>query len=162
MRKTDSAADHEVLKREALELTPALYALARVLRFRGVAEAELPSLAPSELEVLRYVLDAPGTGTRVLAQELGLHSSNVSAVVRGLVALGLVRRETDPRDRRAVRLYPTRDAEHGMALIEDAWAGIVADGIAVLTHDQRIALAAAVPALRTLGAALRERRTAHG
>ncbi|MFG1694503.1 hypothetical protein [Nonomuraea sp. NPDC049309] len=57
-----------------------------------------------------------------------------------------------------MRLYPTVDAQHGMAMIENAWAEMFADALATLTPDQRGALQAAVPALRALGAPLRERR----
>ncbi|MCP2257552.1 DNA-binding transcriptional regulator, MarR family [Streptoalloteichus tenebrarius] len=156
----DESDDGQDLLREARRLTPALYALTRVLRFRGVAESGLAPLPPTDLDVLRFVLDSPGVGTSTLARELGLHASNVSTAVRGLVALGLVRREPDPHDRRAVQLFPTRGAEHGMALIEDSWAEIFADALATLPADQREALTAAVPALRALGAALRERRNA--
>ncbi|MFF3322492.1 MarR family winged helix-turn-helix transcriptional regulator [Streptomyces sp. NPDC002889] len=158
--ETDSAADDADLLREARALTPALYALGRVLRFRGVGEAGLLPLPPSDLEVLRYVLDSPGIGAGALARELGLHASNVSTTVRGLVALGLVRREPAPHDRRAVCLYPTTEAVHGMARIENAWAEIFADSLATLPDAERAALAAAVPALRSLGASLRERRPA--
>ncbi|SHF93693.1 MarR family winged helix-turn-helix transcriptional regulator [Streptoalloteichus hindustanus] len=157
---TADGADGARLLREARDLTPALYALTRVLRLRGVREAGLLPLPPSELEVLRFVLDAPGTGTGALARELGMHTSNVSTAVRGLVALGLIHREPDPHDRRAVRLYPTRGAEHGMALVENSWAEIFADALATLSAEQRADLNAAVPALRALGEALRERRNA--
>ncbi len=36
--------------------------------------------------------------------------------VRGLLARGLIRREPDPHDRCAVRLFPTMSAQRGMAL----------------------------------------------
>ncbi|MBC3986748.1 winged helix-turn-helix transcriptional regulator [Streptomyces sp. AC536] len=157
----DAVPDNEDLLHKARELTPALYALARVLRLRGAAEAGLPPLPPSDLDVLRYVLDRPGTGTSALARELGLHASNVSTTVRGLVAQGLIRREPDPHDRRAVQLHPTIDAAHGMARIEDAWAELFADALAALPSDQRGALVDATPALRALGATLRHRRDAH-
>jgi DNA-binding MarR family transcriptional regulator len=150
----------QALLSEARQLTPAIYALARILRLRGVAEAGLLPLPPSDLEVLRYVLDSPGTGTSALARELGLHASNASTTVRGLVAQGLIRRESDPQDRRAVRLYPTLDAQHGMARIEDAWANLFADALAALSADDRAALVAATPALRTLGSTLRDLRNA--
>ncbi|MDX3229876.1 MarR family winged helix-turn-helix transcriptional regulator [Streptomyces sp. ME19-01-6] len=160
MTKRDAVPGDENLLREARELTPALHTLARVLRLRGVAEAGLFPLPPSDLEVLRYVLDSPGTGTGTLARELGLHASNVSTTVRGLVAQGLIRREPDPHDRRAVRLYPTLDAEHGMTRIEAAWAELFADALAALSPDHRTALAAATPALRALGSRLRGHRKA--
>ncbi|GAA2284724.1 hypothetical protein GCM10010234_24170 [Streptomyces hawaiiensis] len=161
MNATDASGD-EALLREARKLTPALYALGRVLRLRGVNEAGLPPLPPSDLEVLRQVLDSPGIGVGTLAQDLGLHASNVSTAVRGLVAQGLVRREPDPRDRRAVQLFPTMGAVQGMAMIEQAWVEIFADSLATLSPHQRATLTAAAPALRSLASALRSHRTAAG
>ncbi|WP_404953591.1 MarR family winged helix-turn-helix transcriptional regulator [Streptomyces sp. 147326] len=156
MTSADAAPEDDDLLRDARQLAPALYTLSRVLRLRGVAEAGLPPLPPSDLELLRYVLDNPGTGTGAAAREIGLHASNVSTGVRGLVAFGLLRREADPHDRRAVQLYPTMDAQHGMAQIENAWAEIFADVLALLPVHQRAALNDAAPALRALGAALRQ------
>lgn len=157
METPDPAAD-EALLREARKLTPALYALGRVLRLRGVDEAGLVPLPPSDLEVLRHVLDSPGIGIGSVAQDLGLHASNVSATVRNLVSQGLVRREPDPRDRRAVRLQPTLGAAQGMARIEQSWAETFADSLATLPPGDRSALAAAAPALGALARALREQR----
>ncbi|GAA1014134.1 MarR family transcriptional regulator [Streptomyces sp. F-3] len=159
MTATDAEGD-AVLLREARELTPVLYALGRVLRLRGVDEAGLVPLPPSDLEVLRHVLESPGIGVGAVAQDLGLHASNVSTTVRGLVARGLVRREPDPDDRRAVRLYPTMGAVQGMARIEQAWAEIFADSLATLSPAQRDALRTAAPALKALATALKEQRKA--
>ncbi|MEU6525252.1 MarR family transcriptional regulator [Streptomyces sp. NPDC046924] len=159
MTATDAEGD-AVLLREARELTPALYALGRVLRLRGVDEAGLVPLPPSDLEVLRHVLESPGIGVGAVAQELGLHASNVSTTVRGLVAQGLIRREPDPNDRRAVRLHPTMGAVQGMAKIEQAWAEIFADSLAMLPPAQRDLLRTAAPALKALATTLREQRNA--
>ncbi|GGO58533.1 MarR family winged helix-turn-helix transcriptional regulator [Streptomyces lasiicapitis] len=145
---------------QARELTPALYTLSRVLRFQGMDEAGLWRLPPSELELMRYVHAEPGVTVGVLARELGMQVSNVSATVRGLVNGGLLEREKDPDDGRVSRLRPTLKAEQGMALIENAWAEIFADALAELSEAQREALLASVPALEALGAALKERRKA--
>ncbi|MFE0103750.1 MarR family winged helix-turn-helix transcriptional regulator [Streptomyces sp. NPDC059009] len=158
-RETEKQQPDADLVRAARDLTPALYALSRVLRFQGMDEAGLWRLPPSELELMRYVHAEPGVTVSVLARELGLHASNVSATVRGLVNQGLLEREKDPNDGRVVRLKPTLKAEQGMALIENAWAEIFADALAVLSDEQRTALAASVPAMEALGAALKERRT---
>ncbi|EPH45492.1 MarR family winged helix-turn-helix transcriptional regulator [Streptomyces aurantiacus] len=152
-------ADKELFG-QARELTPALYALSRVLRFQGMDEAGLWRLPPSELELMRYVHAEPGVTVGALARELGMQVSNVSATVRGLVNGGLLEREKDPDDGRVSRLRPTLKAEQGMALIENAWAEIFADALAVLTEGQRESLLASVPALEALGAALKERRKA--
>jgi hypothetical protein len=57
---------------------------------------------------------------------------------------------------------PTMGAVQGLARIENAWAEIFADSLATLPAADRAALAAAVPALRSLGASLRARRGAGG
>lgn len=149
----------ETVFRQARALVPVLYQLSRVLRLHGVDEAGLGQLLPSELEVLRYVLDAPGVSVSTLARDLGLHASNVSATVRALVARNLIRREPDPNDRRAVRLHSTIDAAHGYARIEDAWARIFAAALDDLTDEQRTAIAGAAPALGELAERLRAHRT---
>ena len=141
-------------QRLARELTSPLYALARVLRLRGIDEADLGRLPPSEFEVLRYVLDVPGVSVGILAQDLGLHASNVSTTLRALTARKLVQRESDPADRRITRLTPTLAAVQGMALIEDAWADLFAGALARLDEDERAALTAATPALRALARTL--------
>lgn len=158
MSETEQNPADPALFREARALTPALYALSRILRFQGMDEAGLWRLPPSELELMRYVHAEPGVTVSVLARELGLHASNVSATVRGLVNGGLLEKEKDPHDRRVTRLRPTLKAEQGMALIENAWAEIFADALAALSADERAALTTAVPALEALGAALKARR----
>ncbi|WP_369355132.1 MarR family winged helix-turn-helix transcriptional regulator [Streptomyces sp. cg2] len=146
---------------QAQALTPALHSLARVLRFRlrGSDEVGLQALPPAEFEVLRTVLDEPGIGVGVLARRLGLHASNVSTTVRGLVGRGLLTREADPSDRRAVRLQPTARAVADLRRIEENWARVFADTLETLTEDQRTTLIAALPALRALGEALTDGRS---
>ncbi|MFK0295440.1 MarR family winged helix-turn-helix transcriptional regulator [Streptomyces sp. NPDC090442] len=143
---------------QARELTPALHALSRVLRLRmrGSEEVGLQPLPPAEYEVLRAVLDEPGIGVGVLARRIGLHASNVSATVRGLAGRGLVLREPDPADRRAVQLHPTAQATADLRRIEQHWAQTLATHLARLTGDQRAALHAAIPALQALSDALKD------
>ncbi|MEU7719258.1 MarR family winged helix-turn-helix transcriptional regulator [Streptomyces tibetensis] len=151
----DENETEQQLFREALALVPAVYALSRVLRFQGMDEAGLTRLPPSELELMRYVHAEPGATAGELARELGLHASNVSATVRGLVNAGMLEKEKDPADRRITRLKPTLKAEQGMALIENAWGEMFAEALAALTEEQRDSLNASVPALKALGTALK-------
>lgn len=143
----------------ARDLVPGLYGLSRALRLQGVTEAGLYQLPPSELEVLRYLLDAPGTPLGTMARELGLQTSNASTAVRNLIARELVEREPDPDDRRSVRLRPTMNAHHGMARIESAWAELLADALDDLSADEREKLTAAGPALASLAKVLKNRRS---
>ncbi len=147
--------DNAARLKQARGLVLGLYGLSRALRLRGVTEAGLYQLPPSELEVLRYVMDTPGTPLSTMARELGLQTSNASVVVRNLVARELVEREPDPDDRRSVRLLPTMNAQHGMARIESSWTELLAVALENLSPDERDKLAAAGPALISLGKALK-------
>lgn len=151
----EDKTEQQQLFRQALTLVPPIYALSRVLRFRGMEEAGLTRLPPSELELMRYVHAEPGVTVGELARELGLHASNVSAAVRGLVNAGHLEKEKDPADRRITRLRATPRAQQGMALIENAWGEMFAEALTSLSEEQRDALNASVPALEALGAALK-------
>jgi DNA-binding MarR family transcriptional regulator len=59
----------------------------------------------------------------VLATRAGLHKQIVGTIVDELVALGYVRREADPRDRRAKLIVPT---DHGVDEISKARAILAA------------------------------------
>lgn len=143
---------------QARELTPALHALARALRFhmRGSEDIGLQRLPPAEYEVLRTVLDEPGISAGTLARRLGLHASNVSTTVRSLAGRGLLTREPDPADRRTARLRPTDQAITDLHRIEEHWAEIFAGSLARLTDDQAAALHTALPALQALAGALKD------
>ncbi|MET7932163.1 hypothetical protein [Streptomyces sp. NPDC005322] len=68
----------------------------------------------------------------------------------------MLERQKGPNDRRITRLKPTLKAEQGMALIENAWGEMLAKALATLTEEQRASLAASVPALEALKAALKQ------
>lgn len=86
---------------------------------------------PVETTVMRFINQNPGTSARAASAATLLPSSNFSRVVRGLEAKGLVRRESDARDARSVRLYPTSLAEENLKRLRDAWSrsleGIIDD-----------------------------------
>ena len=56
-----------------------------------------------------------------LASQLDVERSTVSRRVTELVRLGLVKRSTDPHDRRAAVLELTRTGERALARIQSAW-----------------------------------------
>jgi DNA-binding MarR family transcriptional regulator len=62
----------------------------------------------------------------------------------------MLRRETDPRDRRAVRLHLTEQATARLATWRSARAELVAATFARLAAADREVLMAALPALRRL------------
>ncbi|MFF4240255.1 MarR family winged helix-turn-helix transcriptional regulator [Actinomadura geliboluensis] len=99
--------------------------LMRVLQdelFQRLAEQGHPDVRPRHGTVLAF-LDAEGMRATELAARSGQHKQIVGTIVDELTALGYVRREPDPADRRAKRIVPT---EHGLDEIVKARA-ILAD-----------------------------------
>lgn len=117
-------------------------------------EAELDPLPPSELEVIRLLVDRPGLNLGEVAEELNLQPSNASATVRMLVARGLVERRDDESDGRVTRLFPTSEASRTRRIREREWGRRLERHMSELSSDDVRCLLAAVPALRALAARL--------
>ena len=85
---------------------------------RGPAEAGLPDLGWYDL--LWTLYRAPGRSLRVneLAREIVLSPTAMSRFVDRAEAAGVVRREADPADRRALQVTLT---EEGVALLRRMW-----------------------------------------
>lgn len=118
----------------------------RELRPKGIG----PQLRGAQIELLRVAHDKPGIGVAAAARELHLAANSVSTLVNQLADQGMLVRETDPADRRAIRLHPTDEAVRQMREWRQARAELVGDGIAALEPADRAAIAAALPVLRTL------------
>jgi DNA-binding MarR family transcriptional regulator len=118
----------------------------RALRPRGIG----PQLRGAQLELLRVAYEQPGIGVAAAARELHLAANSVSTLVNQLTDLGMLVREIDPTDRRAICLYPTDVAVKRLAEWRTARAELVGAGIAGLSAADRAAIAAALPALRAL------------
>lgn len=105
-----------------LESLPELiFEVADVLNLRAAGEAGLVDLPTSELTILRLVTVFPGCGVVFLTDRTRMHQANVSATVRSLVGRGLVVKETDERDRRAVRLFPSEQANRDLEALRRTW-----------------------------------------
>ncbi|NYI04629.1 MarR family winged helix-turn-helix transcriptional regulator [Allostreptomyces psammosilenae] len=90
--------------------------LARALRdelFARLAEQGHPRVRPRHGTVLA-VLPASGARATELAQWSGQHKQIVGVIVDELEELGYVRRESDPRDRRAKLVVPTANGLDGI------------------------------------------------
>ncbi|HEX4704646.1 MAG TPA: MarR family transcriptional regulator [Pseudonocardiaceae bacterium] len=118
----------------------------RELRPRGIG----PQLRGAQLELLRVVHDHPGIGVAAAARELCLAANSVSTLVNQLTENGMLVRQPDPLDRRAIQLYPTDLAVKRLAEWRTARAELVGAGIAALSTTDQAAIAAALPALRDL------------
>jgi DNA-binding MarR family transcriptional regulator len=130
----------------------------RELRPKGIG----PQLRGAQIELLRVAQDRPGIGVAAAARELHLAPNSVSTLVNQLTDLGMLIREIDPDDRRAIRLYPAEEATKRLAEWRTARAELVGTGIAGLSPADRAAITAALPALRALLSDLDRRDTVDG
>jgi DNA-binding MarR family transcriptional regulator len=104
----------------------------------------------------------PGISVAAAARELRLADNSVSTLVNQLLTAGMLRRETDPGDRRAVRLELTPAAQRHIADWRDRRARMVGARMADLSDDDRAAIGAALPALRRLVSGLQTEPEARG
>jgi DNA-binding MarR family transcriptional regulator len=111
-------------------------------------------LPVAQVELLIVVEADPGIGVAAAARALHLAGNSVSALVNNLVAAELLRRETDPADRRAARLYLTPAARRRLARYRQTRAGLVGRALDQVDPADREAIERALPALRRLLEAL--------
>jgi DNA-binding MarR family transcriptional regulator len=108
----------------------------------------------AQSEVLQVVAESPGTGVTDCARALCLATNTVSTMVTELVAGGLLERQQAVDDRRTYRLSLTPAAARMISEGRDRRVEVVAAGLAKLTDTDRSKLAAALPALDRLIAAI--------
>ncbi|MFF1636471.1 MarR family winged helix-turn-helix transcriptional regulator [Streptomyces sp. NPDC058246] len=137
-------------------LADTLAGVQRLIRRRLRRGTSAPRLRGAEVELLRLVVDRPGIRVSEAAKELYLAGNSVSTLVNQLMRDGYLTRETDPTDRRAVRLLPTPAADERLRDWRRRRAALVRGQLARLDETDRAALEAALPALRTLAANLHE------
>ena len=82
-----------------------------------------------------------------LAQLESVSAPSTTRLVADLESRGLVSREADPDDGRAILISITAEGEHMIARARAARAAMIAELFGHLTPDEIAAIAAAVPAL---------------
>jgi DNA-binding MarR family transcriptional regulator len=123
---------------DPVQLADLLHRLTKRLR-RAQAERLAPfGLTPAQERALRMITrsEEPPRMTE-LADHLGIVPRSVTTVVDALEEAGLVRRETDPHNRRAIRLYLT---DRGVAVrdeMRDARRRAAEDLFAPLSAEER-------------------------
>jgi DNA-binding MarR family transcriptional regulator len=152
---TDLTRDDRDAASSALgaELSHVVARLRRVLR-RSVRRGVVDPLAPAASEVLVFVAEHPGAGVTEVADGLRLAPNTVSTLVGQLVEAGLLKRTTDPADRRAVRLDTTGAARARIARYRANRAATLDRALDRLDPAERDLLSAAVPVMRCLGDSL--------
>ncbi|WP_405687111.1 MarR family winged helix-turn-helix transcriptional regulator [Streptomyces sp. NBC_01387] len=137
-------------------LADALAGVHRLIRRRLRRELRAPPLRGAQAELLRLVAGSPGIRVSAAAKELCLAGNSVSTLVNQLAHVGYLRRERDPDDRRSVRLLLTPAARERLRDWQERRSELVRAQVARLSGEDRAALAAALPALRSLTRNLRE------
>ncbi|MFC1419525.1 MarR family winged helix-turn-helix transcriptional regulator [Streptacidiphilus cavernicola] len=149
----------EQREEDITELAELLVGIHRLIRRRLRQDLTGPRLRGAQVELLRLVRGHPGIGVAAAARELHLAGNSVSTLVNQLVADGLLVREPDPQDRRAVRLTVSGAAAERMAGWDAKRGDLVNRRIAALSEQDRAALSAALPALRGLAEGLHKEVT---
>lgn len=121
------------------DLSLARAVLAVMPRFGRVAwhAAQQCGVTSPERGRLLWVIGDKSVRAGLVAQQLKLSAGAVTEVVEGLVREGLVRRATDPEDRRAVVLALTAEGRRVCERYELAASSAVAQVLGQLTSLQR-------------------------
>ncbi|CAI7973466.1 Transcriptional regulator, MarR family [Frankia sp. Hr75.2] len=141
----------------AVGLTEVVTRLRRVLRSSIRADIPWESLPMAQVELLQCVAERDGTRVGELAGLLRLAPNSVSTLVAQLTDAGLVRRERDPADRRAVALRLTEAGEQALTGWLQAHERRIGTAMELLADHDRDAIIAALPALGRLVEALGDR-----
>ncbi len=115
-------------------------------------------LTTTQAMVLATIVHNGPLGASELARAEALNPTMLSRVLRRLEEAGLIARETDPDDRRAVRVVPTRAGTRRHEIIRSARSAALDAALAELCADERTTVLQALPALERLADILKGRR----
>ena len=118
----------------------------RLRREFGLRAARF-DITPSQARCLVLLAVRPGASMKALAEALEVQSMSVLRVVDGLEERELLRRENDPADRRALRLFLTKSGE---GMVEKIWRAldeIIEDACAHMSATDRKELARSLKSL---------------
>jgi DNA-binding MarR family transcriptional regulator len=112
-------------------------------------EAGLEELPPSAIEVLRLVTMHPGCGILFITEQTKMRQGTASTTARSLVERGLVDKQVDPDDLRAVQLRRTRRARRDLEALRKVWNTGIQDARATsgITDDESAEFARVLTAI---------------
>lgn len=129
-----------------MEVAPAVMrTIRREMRRQRAADLSVP-----QFRALGYLSRHPGAPLSELAEHLGLTAPATSRLVEGLVARGYAARQTNAADRRSVALTATTKGAEMLAAAQQHVRGHLAERLAALSADERVAVARAAELLRPL------------
>ena len=118
-------------------LAMALHEVARAMRRAFDRRARALGYTQSQWRVLWAISKAEGTSQAALAETLEMQPIALARILDRMEEAGLVERRPDPDDRRALKLYLTREAGPTIEVlrgIADEMLGIASEGI---SQEQR-------------------------
>ncbi len=117
--------------------------VARDIRLGTHVGSEVIEVSGLESLVMDYIEHNPGVSPTRICAEIGLRSSNTSAVLRSLEVKNLIRREPDPDDGRSVRVHPTDVSACNVERVRAQWSRLLAPHV-----DSSTDISAAIDVLR--------------
>ena len=135
---------------EELELAEAIFGMFSLFKQITFDAAQTTDVGSPERARILWTLKGGPVRAGGLATLARLSPSAITETVEGLERDGLVRRETDPADRRAVRVALTADGKRQLQRFEAGCASALADRLAPLTTAQRQRIKAAMNELRDI------------
>jgi DNA-binding MarR family transcriptional regulator len=133
-----------------------VHRIRRLLRQRIRAEWGSPPLPEAQLELVRVLRERPGLRVQEAADVLGVAPNTVSTLAGQLAAAGLLERQADASDRRAIHLRLTQAARARIARWRDRRQALMATALRELSEADRDAIVAALPALGRLAGRLEQ------
>jgi DNA-binding MarR family transcriptional regulator len=130
---------------DVTRLRVAIARLSRRLRRHGLA-----GLTPTQLAALSTVEQSGPLRLGDLAAAEGIAPSTLTRLVAVLEELGYVQRCADPKDARASTLAITPKGHDTLEQLREEGTALLTQSLMLLTPEQRVALAAALPALELL------------
>ena len=103
---------------------------AKRLRHEFGRRAARIDLTPAQSRCLVFLSFSPGANLKTLATALEVQSMSVLRVIDSLEERRLLRRDSDPGDRRALKLFLTRGGESAVERIWEMLDGIIDDACA--------------------------------
>jgi MarR family transcriptional regulator for hemolysin len=137
-------ARDQVVANEVLDVVPLVM---RVIR-TNLRQQRDPDLTLPEFRGLAFINRNPGCSLNEAAEHIGLEPPSASKLVEHLVQRGLVKRETDPDDRRRLRLSLLPRGQRSIDLAYEHTRSFLADRLAGLDSAERDALLQAMDILK--------------
>ena len=117
-------------------LALAMLSLTRAMIDRGHWDGLRLGLSNTEIRAMGRIAEADGVSAGQLGETLALTTGSVTALIDRLVADGMVERQRNPTDRRAVRLVLTEKGTTGMRTLYTDFQLVIADATAHLPHTE--------------------------